>query len=287
MSCRLLLCTDLDRTLIPNGSQAESPGARALFARLVAQDDVVLTYVTGRDASLIAAAIEEYDLPKPQHLVADVGTTILDLGVDGQWSRNLEWHQHIGQDWGEHGRDAIAKQLSRLRELEPQEPARQGRFKLSFYVPAQLRWDELLDTVSTRIARVGMPVTLVHSIDEPRDVGLLDVLPERASKLHAIRFVMRVSGFDTSETLFCGDSGNDLSVLASEIPGVLVANAAEDVRRRAWQLAEQAGTHKQIYIARGGLLGMNGNYAAGIIEGVQHFYPELAAPLYADAAELE
>ena len=28
---RLLLCTDLDRTLIPNGPQPESPRARAAF----------------------------------------------------------------------------------------------------------------------------------------------------------------------------------------------------------------------------------------------------------------
>ena len=34
MSACLLLCTDLDRTLLPNGEQPESPQARTLFARL-------------------------------------------------------------------------------------------------------------------------------------------------------------------------------------------------------------------------------------------------------------
>ena len=32
---RLLLCSDLDRTLVPNGHQGESSAARRLFARLV------------------------------------------------------------------------------------------------------------------------------------------------------------------------------------------------------------------------------------------------------------
>ena len=45
---RLLLCTDLDRTLIPNGPQPESPGARDRFAALAGSPHVVLAYVTGR-----------------------------------------------------------------------------------------------------------------------------------------------------------------------------------------------------------------------------------------------
>ena len=31
-----LICTDLDRTLIPNGPQSESPGARQAFSALAA-----------------------------------------------------------------------------------------------------------------------------------------------------------------------------------------------------------------------------------------------------------
>ena len=38
MSAHLLLCTDLDRTLLPNGEQPESPPARALFARPASLD---------------------------------------------------------------------------------------------------------------------------------------------------------------------------------------------------------------------------------------------------------
>jgi hypothetical protein len=30
-----------------------------------------------------------------------------------------------------------------------------------------------------------------------------------------------------------------------------------------------------LYLARGGLLEMNGNYSAGILEGVAHYHPEL------------
>jgi len=39
-------------------------------------------------------------------------------------------------------------------------------------------------------------------------------------------------------------------------------------------LAEAAasGNQKALYIASGGLMGMNGNYAAGMLEGIAHYH---------------
>jgi hypothetical protein len=74
--------------------------------------------------------------------------------------------------------------------------------------------------------------------------------------------------------VFAGDSGNDLAVLGTDIPSVLVANAETGVRKAA-VAAAQAGNHEdRLYLARGGYRGMNGNYAAGVLEGVAHFVPE-------------
>ena len=73
---RLLLCTDLDRTLLPNGLQKESPGARQSFARLAALPSVRTVYVTGRDPALVDDAIRSWVVPVPDLLIADVGTTI-------------------------------------------------------------------------------------------------------------------------------------------------------------------------------------------------------------------
>ena len=101
------------------------------------------------------------------------------------------------------------------------------------------------------------------------------MLPVSANKLHAIRFLMQQQGFGQENTVFAGDSGNDLDVLLSSISAVLVANADEEVKR----LAEQA--HKgTLYIAEGGYLGMNGNYSAGILEGIAHYRPEVDSWLH-------
>jgi hypothetical protein len=115
---------------------------------------------------------------------------------------------------------------------------------------------------------------LIFSIDEPRDLGLLDVLPERANKLHAVRFLLQSLNLPIDRALYCGDSGNDLAVLASPVPGVLVANASSAVRSEALRLAACAGNDDRLYLAGGAFLNMNGNYAAGILEGACHFFPQ-------------
>lgn len=68
--------------------------------------------------------------------------------------------------------------------------------------------------------------SLIYSVDEATSTGLQDVLPARATKLHAVEFLMK-----------------------------------------------QQGTTAAFYLARGEFLGMNGNYSAGIIEGVAHYHP--------------
>ena len=58
------------------------------------------------------------------------------------------------------------------------------------------------------------------------------------------------------------------------LPAVLVANADAEVEAKARRMAAADGNSERLYVARGGLLGMNGNYASGILEGLVHFLPE-------------
>ena len=90
---------------------------------------------------------------------------------------------------------------------------------------------------------------------------------------------MQQQGFAKGDTVFCGDSGNDLEVLESHLPSVLVANAAAEVRQQALARARQAGHEEQLYLARGGFMEMNGCYAAGILEGIAHYCPTAIASM--------
>jgi len=274
VNTRLLLCTDLDRTVLPNGTQPESPQARSHFGMLVNRAEVTLVYVTGRDQQLVKEAISDYQLPQPDYVISDVGTSIYQVH-DDSWRNWQDWQQEIAPDWGKLGHDDICKLLRDIVDLQPQDAARQNDYKSSFYYPLHSDTGELSRLIHSQLETCHVKANLIWSIDEPRSVGLLDILPLRASKKHAVFFLMEHKGFTLGETVFAGDSGNDLPVLVSEIPAVLVANASMAVRDQAQAEAAAQGNSDRLYLANGNLMGMNGNYTAGILEGLVHFRPEI------------
>jgi sucrose-6-phosphatase len=271
----LLVCTDLDRTLLPNGPQSESPTAREHFSRLVSNPGITLAYVSGRHRVLVEQAIFNYRLPVPDFVVGDVGTTIYRVAEEQAWKRLTAWEAEFASDWAGKTHAELKTLLSDLPALRLQEVSKQNDYKLSYYVPLQSDRDALSAVIRHRFEEAGIRATLIWSTDEPMGIGLLDILPERASKLHAVEALMRLNDFDHGNTVFCGDSGNDIEVLTSAIPAVLVANGHEDVKELARRLADEKGFGAQLYIAQGGFMGMNGNYSAGILEGLAHYHPEI------------
>jgi len=274
MTNKILLCCDLDRTVLPNGHAMESPGARKLFTRIADADEIVLAYVSGRDKKLLLDAINEYQIPVPDYAIGDVGTTMYWI-ENNDWSELESWSEHIGEDWHNVSPDQIHEYLSSLAELTLQEKTKQGRYKLSYYVPVEIKIQELLDTITNILNKHSIRANLIWSIDEMKQIGLLDILPARANKLHAIEFLITETGSTKSRTVFAGDSGNDLPVIISDVPSVLVRNASKDVQNEALQAIQDNGNKDFIYIARGDFHGLNGNYSAGIIEGLMHYHPDL------------
>lgn len=269
----LLLCTDLDRTLIPNGTQPESPLARKRLEHLAQREEITLAYVSGRHRALIEQAIAEYDLPQPDFAIADVGATIYQVDSSG-WRQWNDWDAQIAPDWKAMTSVELYDWLRVFPALRLQEKEKQQLRKLSFYVPLATDVDVLIHDIQARLGLAGVKAKLVWSVDENAATGLLDVLPGSANKLHALQYLMQQEGYGVHNTIFAGDSGNDMDVLLSDIPSVLVANATAEIKDRA-RSADPAA----LYIAKGGYLEMNGNYSAGILEGVTYFRPELDALL--------
>jgi len=269
---RILLCMDMDRTALPNGQQQESPQARALLQRVAAHPEMVVAYVSGRRKQLQIEAIEQYDLPPPAFGVADVGTSIYEV-ANGQWTPSAEWQEEIGRSWQGRSAEEIKPLLENVKDLWLQEPEAQGPFKLSYFASPDLDHGEIRRRIQTRLQPEGLRSSIIWSVDETTETGLLDILPERATKLHAVEFLMKRVGVDEQHMVYAGDSGNDLPVLTSGLQAVLVANAIPEVRKQAESEARTRGSADRLYLARGGFLGMNGNYAAGILEGLAHFVP--------------
>lgn len=268
---RYLLCTDLDRTLIPNGKHPESPAARERFECLASREDVTLAYVSGRHLAFIEQAIADFNLPPPDFAIADVGATIYRVDSSG-WRQWDEWDAKIASDWKGLTHGSLCCLLGNSPALRLQEKEKQNRHKLSFYVSLGTDMQELIGDMDLTLRHAKIKANLIWSTDAEAGVGLLDILPASASKLHAIRFLMQKEGFRTENTVFAGDSGNDLDVLLSDIPAVLVANADTEIKSLS------ASANKDtLYVASGGYLGMNGNYSAGILEGAAHYWPEIGA----------
>ena len=274
MNNKILLCTDLDRTILPNGYQLESRDARPLLRRIAAHPELRLAYVSGRHKDLILEAIREYEIPLPDYSIGDVGTTLYEIGRDGSWVSSAAWEQEIGREWHGMKADQFAALFGGIDSLRLQEPGKQNNFKLSFYVPEKTDIGALRQEMSNRLAFKGLKANIITSIDEMNHIGLVDVLPENASKLHAIEFLIRKKGFSRARTVFAGDSGNDFEVLISGIQSVLVKNADDILRAEVSAVVRETGDSKSLYLATGGFFGLNGNYSGGVLEGLAHFLPE-------------
>ncbi|MCH1920307.1 HAD-IIB family hydrolase [Shewanella sp. A3A] len=270
-----LLCTDLDRTLLPNGEQAESPNARAMLAQLIKQSGMRLAYVSGRDLGLVQQAIADYQLPAPDFAITDVGSMIYQR-VDDGYQPLPAWVSYLQAGWPEQNADWLARELGDFAKLTLQDAARQKPFKLSYQVTPASELTNELGILQQRLASVPYAVNVVSSIDETADQGLVDLLPANAGKRAAIDFLVTELNLAAEQVFFSGDSGNDLDVLASPYPAVVVKNALPEVVQQAKRLSKHQHVEQQLWVAQGDAsLGLNGNYSAGIIEGLLHFYPQL------------
>jgi sucrose-6F-phosphate phosphohydrolase len=285
MNNNILLCSDMDRTILPNGDQEESSEARSVLRLLVERPEIHLAYVSGRDKDLIQKAITEYDLPLPDYAVGDVGTTIYEL-TGSNWTPWEAWFKEIAKDWNGLESEDLTGFLKGFDRLKLQEPEKQNRFKLSYYADKNANGQQLVDQIQAYLSKQKLNSRVIWSVDEQLNSGLVDILPHRASKLHAVRYLIDQKRFRKSKVVFCGDSGNDLNVLTSDIRAVLVKNASEEVCREAMESVAKTGRAETLYMAKGNFMGMNGNYAAGVLEGLAHFEPDVTPWIEAAVSRL-
>ena len=280
---KILICSDLDRTIIPNGYQEESAHARPVFRQIAEHANIHLTYVSGRDKQLIIDAIEEFYLPLPDYAIGDVGTTFYRI-INGNWQLSDEWSDEISQDWQGLNWEGLAEYFEDMQDVRLQELEKQSSHKLSFYTDQDVDQPHLKEKIRLVLMQKGLWANIIWSVDEISSRGLLDIIPARANKLHAIQFLMKQEQFFDDKTVFAGDSGNDLDVLTSGLRAILVKNAADEVRKEAVEKLSAKHMMHRLYFPEGNYCGMNGYYAAGVIEGLVHFFPE-TKKLVADAME--
>ena len=271
MTNSIFICTDLDRTLIPNGDQSLSEGALDVFKDICLSDNIQLCYVTGRNLNLTNKAIVEYELPIADFLICDVGASAY-YRQNNKYTIDNHWKHEIESDWNGMDINLIHELLDDISDLLLQEKDNQSIFKLSYYT--KNKPESQIKEINKRLKLINVNVNIISSYDEISCRYLIDILPRSVSKLHAINYLMEKNGDTYDNTIFCGDSGNDLDVFTSGIPSILVKNAHQDIIDKI-NTYEKSGAALNIYKAKGDYFHLNGNYVAGILEGLSHFHSTL------------
>lgn len=268
-----ILATDLDRTLLPNGKWPADEEAIALFNQLTDRPDLLVVYVTGRNLDLTETAIQEFGVRHPDVLCGDVGTSIRKY-QNGEWHFDQGWVEHVLKASPKWDIATIRERLMSVPGLKEQEAQHLNQFKQSYYAD-HTNQEEILKTVDELI-KGQFDEVIIYSFDPQDGKGLLDVLPNSATKQTALEYVAEEFKVPKREVVFCGDSGNDIFPLTAGFSGVLVRNADEQLVANVNQaIADKPSL--QVYFAKGGIKGLSGYYTSGVIEGAHHYgiFPEL------------
>jgi hypothetical protein len=262
-----ILATDLDRTLLPNGSWPPDPGAIDLFNELTERHGVFVVYVTGRNLDLAENAIKEYGIRYPHMLIGDVGTSIRKY-EQGTWTTHGGWEAHVRKTSPRWDAQAVRAAIRSVDGISEQESEHCSAFKQSYYVD-HTRHETVLDRID-ELVKGRFDEVIVYSFDSQSGQGLLDFLPHSATKQTALEYVADEHGVDKAAVVFCGDSGNDIFPLTAGFSGVLVRNADEQLVKNVKQ-AMDTNPALRVYFATGGFKDLSGFYTSGVIEGAYHY----------------
>ncbi|MEX2467108.1 MAG: HAD-IIB family hydrolase [Gemmatimonadota bacterium] len=259
-----MLASDLDGTLIPPTLDDARTAEIERFRKAVADRNLELAYVTGRDHDLAIRGIERCGLPTPDLLVCDVGTSVYVRPTHGpSFVPDEAYRVRMRDALGGANRDDVVSALGALRGLALQEARKQAEFKVSYYVDPEHAKGLRVD-VPGALATFPVPPKAIWSHDPHSGRVLLDLLPRGIAKHTALEHVRAQAGYGSDEIVYAGDSGNDFDAFLSGHPAILVANTPELLKQEVRTEAETAGIIERLYFAES-------PFAAGVLEGCRHF----------------
>lgn len=238
MTVDKLFISDIDDTLIGHDDALAELAQQIRINR----HRIGFGLATGRPIDMVLPLFEEYNLPVADIIISSVGTEIY------YGSRHLidrGWHAHISYNWRP---EQIVVTMSQLPFVEMQPKDGMRAFKLSYFMDDE---HDHLQQVHNALQAQNLHYTLIYSRGH-----FLDILPERASKGQAIRYVCQKWSIPLHNVLVSGDSDNDADMIEGEMLGVVVGNhhADLDVLRGS----------PNVYFSEQ-------HQAAGILDGFAHY----------------
>jgi sucrose-phosphate synthase len=235
-----ILVTDLDQSLL--GNPADLPH----FLEVLRENRKYTTFgiATGRRLDTALKALRQYHIPEPDVLITSGGTVI---HYNPDLTADIWWSQHIDRRWTP---QEVRRVLSDLPGLELQPKLQQSRFKISYFYDSDLA--PSIEEINSLLYQEDLAVNVILSFGQ-----YLDILPIRASKGQALRYVADRWGIPLEQILVAGGSGADEDMMRGNTLAVVVAN------RHHEELSHLVNSDR-IYYAKQA-------YTLGILEAIEHF----------------
>lgn len=243
-----VLVTSLDQNLL-GALQSGLPGDRQSLDELLEvlyqhRKNVAFCIATGRRLDSVLKILKEYRIPQPDILITSMGTEIYsspDLIVDKSWC------DHIDYLWN---RRAIMQLLGELPGLTLQSKEELSVYKISYFYDAAIA--PSLEEIRQLLHKNEQTVNTIISFGQ-----FLDILPIRASKGYAVRWLSQQWNIPLEQVLTAGGSGADEDMMRGNTLSVVVANRHHEELSNLVEI-------EPIYFSEK-------RYAAGILDGLAHY----------------
>ena len=232
--------TAIDNTLLGDAEGLEQ------FVKLIREKRKKFLFgiATGRRLDSVLAILKTHRIPMPDILITSLGTEIY---YAPQLIADIAWTYHIDHLWMP---QALRRIIGVLPGLTPQPKSEQSRFKLSYYYDNTIA--PPMEDILTLLRQQELPVNPTLSMGH-----FLDIVPARASKGQALRYVAQQWNIPLERILVTGGSGGDEDMLRGNTLGVVVAN-------RHCEELSILGDTGNVYFAEQ-------SHAKGILEAVEHY----------------
>ncbi len=198
---------------------------------------------TGRRLDSALKLMKKHKIPEPDVLITSSGTEIY---YAPELIADIAWARHIDYQWTPH---RVRKALAGFPGLKLQPKQEQSRFKLSYYIdPERADLEEIK--------------TLLHQEEQSVHVQLafgqyLDILPLRAAKGTALRYVAELKNVPLETVFVAGGSGADEDMMRGNPLAAVVANRHDE------ELSQLIDAERIYFSSQ--------PYAAGILEALDFY----------------
>ncbi|MBT8050481.1 MAG: HAD-IIB family hydrolase, partial [Gammaproteobacteria bacterium] len=199
---------------------------------------------TGRRLDTALAFIRKRHLPKPDVLITSLGTRI---HYGQQLTEDASWADHIDYNWST---ARLRRLLDAMPGLELQSTREQTPFKVSYFYDEEKA--PPIEELTSTLLQHEVTANVVLSFGQH-----LDLIPSRASKGQALRYIAQHQDIPLENILVAGGSGADEDMMRGNMLAVVVANRHDE------ELSELVDQERIFFASE--------KHALGILEAIDHY----------------